>query len=128
MWESYAPEKIDLAKKSGKPAILDFYADWCIPCHELEHYTYSNPAVIQALEPFVRLKVDVTNPRTPEAIEPIERFEVVGVPTVLFLDPHGKEVKNSRITGFAPPAEFLKMVEEVQKTFKRETSKETVKV
>src|SRR3989338_420101 len=49
---------------------------WCIPCHELEHFTYSDPAVIKALTPFTRLKVDATNPDTDEALEPLERFDI----------------------------------------------------
>ena len=99
--------------KSGI-SIVDFYADWCLPCHELEQYTYTDPEVIQTLESFVRLKVDATNPDTSEALEPIERFEILGVPTILFLDPDGKEVPRTRITGFVPPREFLKRIEQVQ--------------
>ncbi|OGX05005.1 MAG: hypothetical protein A3G87_10415 [Omnitrophica bacterium RIFCSPLOWO2_12_FULL_50_11] len=112
-WEAYAARKIDLAREAQKPVILDFYADWCIPCHELERFTYSNPKVIEALEPFTRLKVDATDPTTEEAAEPIERFDVVGVPTILFLDWEGNEVKNTRITGYVPPEVFLESVEEV---------------
>ncbi|MBI4372873.1 MAG: thioredoxin fold domain-containing protein [Candidatus Omnitrophica bacterium] len=108
VWEPYSGGKVKMAKEMRKPVVIDFYADWCIPCHELERYTYSNQAVIQALEPFVRLKVDATNPNTKEALEPIEKFDVIGVPTILFLDPDGKEVPEARITGYVPPAEFLK--------------------
>ena len=71
----------------------------------------------------MRLKMDVTNPNTPEAMKPIERFEVVGVPTIVFLDPKGNEVRKSRITGYVPPAEFLKVLQPVQKTFEKEKSK-----
>ena len=114
VWEPYAPQKITFARESGKPVVIDFYADWCLPCHELEQYTYTDPEVIQTLESFVRLKVDATNPDTSEALEPIERFEILGVPTILFLDPDGKEVPRTRITGFVPPREFLKRIEQVQ--------------
>jgi thiol:disulfide interchange protein DsbD len=116
LWETYAPEKITAAQKEGRPVVIDFYADWCLPCHELEQYTYTDPEVINALELFVRLKVDATNPDTSEALEPIERFEILGVPTVLFLDEGGKEVPKTRITGFVPAREFLKRLEPVQAT------------
>lgn len=107
VWEPYSAEKITLAAQAGKPVVIDFFADWCIPCHELDQFTYSDKKVIQALEPFVRLKADVTNPKTKAALEPIERFEVVGVPTVLFLDSNSREVTSARITGFVPPDDFL---------------------
>ena len=122
-WEPYQLEKLTAAHKLGKPAVIDFYADWCLPCHELERYTYSNPNVIQALEPYVRLKADVTNPKTEKAIEPVDRFNILGVPTILFLDPKGKEIPDSRITGFVPPAEFLKHLKNIEASFKNEVSK-----
>jgi thioredoxin:protein disulfide reductase len=112
-WEMYAVEKLELARQEGKPVIVDIYADWCIPCHELDRYTYTNQRVIEALEPFVRLKVDATNPKSPEALAPIERFEAVGVPTILFLDSQGNEVADTRIIGYVPPEVFLESVERV---------------
>ncbi|MBI4368480.1 MAG: thioredoxin family protein [Candidatus Omnitrophica bacterium] len=113
VWETYTPEKLALAAQAKKPVVIDFFADWCLPCHELERYTYSNSEVIDALTPFARLKVDATNPNTPESLEPVNRFDVVGVPTVLFLDPNGKEIAGTRITGYVPPAEFLEIVDTV---------------
>ena len=121
VWEPYTVEKVSLAKTSGQAVVIDFFADWCLPCHELERYTYTDPEVIRALEPFVRLKADVTNPKTEEAMEPVDRFEILGVPTVLFLDRKGKEVPGTRITGYAPPREFLKSVELLADQVKHET-------
>lgn len=107
VWEMFRAERIEEAKAAGRPVIMDFYADWCIPCHELDQYTYSDKQVIEALTGFVRLKVDLTDPDQGEAMEAIGRFDIVGVPTIVFLDPQGKEVKEARLTGFAPPEEFL---------------------
>lgn len=112
-WEAYSSEKVAAAAQQKKPVVIDFFADWCIPCHELDQFTYSNQKVIQALEPFVRLKADVTNPKTKAALEPIERFDVIGVPTVLFLDSNGREVPSARITGFVPPGNFLEALQMV---------------
>ncbi len=118
VWEKYSKGKLELAKQKGKSVVIDFYADWCIPCHELERYTYSDPEVIKALDPFVRLKVDATNPNSEEALEPIETFEILGVPTVLFLDLAGKEVPKTRLTGYVPPAEFLESIKPILKLIK----------
>lgn len=110
VWEEYSAEKLSMAKEQGKPVVVDFYADWCIPCHELERYTYSDADVIEALGPFVKLKVDVSDPSVQKALEPIERFDISGVPTILFLDAAGREVPKTRLTGYLPPAEFLEHV------------------
>jgi len=91
--------------------VMDFYADWCIPCHELDQFTYSDKRVIQGLERFARFKVDLTAPDEPEVEKMIEKFEIVGVPTILFLDPGGREVKENRVTGFINAKEFLKLLE-----------------
>lgn len=111
IWESFAPEKLTQAVQAGKPVVMDFYADWCIPCHELDQFTYTDPTVIEKLDGFVRMKVDLTNPTDP-AIEALtEKFEIVGVPTILFLNEKGEEVKGTRITGFVPAKEFMEILE-----------------
>ncbi len=106
-WEPYRTEIISQAREAGQPVVLDFFADWCIPCHELDRFTYTDRRVIQALEGFRRLKVDMTDPNTDLADEVTERFQILGVPTILFLDPRGEEIPKSRITGFVSADEWL---------------------
>ena len=110
MWESFEPHKLDEAKQAGQPVIMDFFADWCIPCHELDQFTYSDEKVMEALQLFKKIKVDATDPDRPETAEILEAFDIIGVPTVLFLDTDGREIKEARITGFVPPKELIAIV------------------
>jgi thiol:disulfide interchange protein DsbD len=111
VWESYTAEKVAQAEQAGKPVIMDFYADWCIPCHELDQFTYTDPKVIKLLSDFVRLKVDLTNPTDPALEKLIEDMEILGVPTILFLDAKGKEVRGARVTGLIPADELIDILE-----------------
>lgn len=112
VWEKYSPQKMEQAVAAKKPVIMDFYADWCIPCHELDQWTYRDPKVIKLLKPFARFKVDLTSPEDEVLEALIDQYEIQGVPTVLFLDTDGKEVKEARITGFVPAKEFVEIFEE----------------
>lgn len=111
-WESYTPEKIEQAVASEKPVILDFYADWCVPCLELDRITFTDPKVISALQSYRTIKVDLTDYESPEAEELRKQYDVAGVPTIIFLDENGEEIKNARIVGFVDAGEFLKRMPE----------------
>ncbi|MCW2486461.1 protein-disulfide reductase DsbD [Candidatus Symbiopectobacterium sp. NZEC127] len=84
---------------SQRPAMLDLYADWCVACKEFEKYTFSDAAVKQALAGFQLLQADVTaNNAQQNAL--LKKFQVMGLPTILFFDSNGREIPDSRITGF----------------------------
>ncbi|MBI4711114.1 MAG: thioredoxin family protein [Candidatus Omnitrophica bacterium] len=110
VWEKYRAGILEEASASGQPVILDFYADWCIPCHELDQFTYSDPKVIAMLRSFRKIKVDATSADTEEIHEVINRFDIFGVPTILFLDEKGSEVPSLRMNGFVGPEEFMSAV------------------
>jgi len=123
LWEPYSDTRLALARQNAQPVIMDFYADWCIPCHELDRFTYTDSRVIKTLDGFARLKVDMTRPDDPNTAAAMEKFEIVGVPTIIFLDPSGKEVPETRVTGFIPPDEFMGLVESsVAPAFKKTQS------
>lgn len=115
VWEVYTEQKAAEAKAANKPLVIDFYADWCIPCHELDERTYTDPKVIEGLSGFVRLKVDMTNADNPESVKIAEKYGIIGVPTILFIGTDGKEVEGAKITGFVTPDEFLKLLDSSEK-------------
>ncbi len=93
------------ATADGKTAMLDFYADWCVSCKEMESYTFSDPAVQKVLNNAVLLKSDVTaNNEQDKAL--LKQFGLIGPPAILFFDKEGKEKKGYRIVGFLPAEKF----------------------
>jgi thiol:disulfide interchange protein DsbD len=112
-WEPYSEKRLTEAKADGQPVIMDFYADWCIPCLELDRNTFTNLEVAKETQDFVRLKVDLTHFDSPEAEELRKRFNISGVPTIVFLREDGTEHVDSRIIGFVPPKEFVKKTKAV---------------
>ena len=96
---------------AGKPAMLDFYADWCISCKEMERDTFTDPAVRAALANVTLLQADVTaNDADDQAL--LQRFGIFGPPTIAFWRADGVEQKNYRVVGFMPAAEFAKVAAE----------------
>ncbi|MEX1138448.1 MAG: cytochrome c biogenesis protein CcdA [Bacteroidota bacterium] len=113
-WQPHSPDLVAEAQASGKPVMMDFYADWCIPCLELDRRTFTDPSVIAASEEFVRLKVDLTRFDSPESEALRKQFDIAGVPTIVFLDRTGSEVLSSRVVGYLPPDEFLEKMQNVE--------------
>lgn len=98
------------AAMEGKPLIVDFYADWCVACVELDHKTYNRPEVLTRSEKFVNLKMDFTT-QTDWTREMAEKYQVLGMPTVIFFNPQGVEVE--RFVGFKNAAEVSAIMDRV---------------
>ncbi|MBP3192514.1 protein-disulfide reductase DsbD family protein [Natronogracilivirga saccharolytica] len=113
-WESFDQSRLAEARESGNPVVLDFYADWCIPCLELERITFTDSRVVDATDDMVRMKVDLTQFDSPESEELRREFDVAGVPTIVFLDEQGNEVADARVVGFVGPDEFISRVNKVK--------------
>jgi thiol:disulfide interchange protein DsbD len=97
------------ATAAGKPAMLDFYADWCTSCKEMEKYTFTDASVQAALANAVLLQADVTaNDADDKAL--LAHFEIFGPPTIAFFGADGVERKNFRLVGFAPAPRFSEHV------------------
>ena len=102
---------IAAAAAEGRPAMLDFYADWCVSCKEMERYTFTDAAVQAALANAVLLKADVTaNDEADQAL--LRRFEIFGPPTIAFWGRDGVERKNYRVVGFMKADEFARVAAE----------------
>jgi thiol:disulfide interchange protein DsbD len=107
MLQTQAQIDLSVGKSTDKPTIIDFYADWCAQCKELDKYTYIDPKVIELSKKFNNIKVDLT-----KGDKDIEgKFKIQGLPVVSFIDKNGKEMEDLRITGFLKPDEFVKVME-----------------
>ncbi len=113
-WQSYDPAVLDRAKQEGRPVILEFYADWCVPCKELERFTFSDQRVIELTEAFVRLRVDLSNYDSPKSVNLRREFKVTGVPEIMFLDTQGSEVRDARVIGFLSANDFLQRLKKAR--------------
>jgi len=95
----------ELASAAGRPVMVDFYADWCVSCKEMEKYTFSDEGVRTDLGDFELLKADVTaNTADHQAL--LRRFGIFGPPTTAFFDADGRECRNFRLVGFVPADDF----------------------
>lgn len=103
--------KLGRAIADGNSVMVDLYADWCVACKEFEKYTFPDPAVIDALGNTVWMQIDLTE-NTPTSIEFQEAFSVLGLPTILFFDTTGSELKSARVTGFMKAAPFAQHVKQ----------------
>jgi thiol:disulfide interchange protein DsbD len=95
-----------LAQTGGKTVLLDFYADWCVSCKEMEHLTFVDPVVMAKLAGSILLQVDVTaNDADDKAM--LKRFNLFGPPGIILFDAHGLEIADSRVIGYQNAEKFI---------------------
>jgi thiol:disulfide interchange protein DsbD len=99
-----------LAGANGKHAMLDFYADWCVSCKEMEKLTFSDPRVRDRMSNMLLLQADVTaNDADDKAL--LKRFKLFGPPGIIFFDPQAREVKDARVIGYQNAERFLESLQ-----------------
>lgn len=113
-WTAYDDGHLAEAKKLGKPVLIDFSAEWCLPCKELDHETFSPPEVIDATSDVMRLRADLTLSGSNEVKSLRKQYEISGVPTVVFIAADGRERRDLRIFGFVTAEDFLSRVNKLK--------------
>jgi len=109
-WQPFSGEGVESAHDAGRPVVIDFVADWCIPCHEMDQTTFADPKVRAEAERFEMFRADITQ-ETDDNTELTDRYRVRGVPTIIVLDDAGTEVK--RLAGYTGGEELLQVMRNV---------------
>jgi thiol:disulfide interchange protein DsbD len=90
--------------------MLDFYADWCVSCKEMERFTFTDPQVRERLKHALLLQADVTA-NSPADRELLKRFRLFGPPGIVFFDAQGREIEGLRVIGFQDAPRFLQSLQ-----------------
>lgn len=111
-WQDYTNEKFETAKLNGQPIIIDFYADWCAACKELELITFTDPKVKEALKDFNLFKFDAT--KDSAALNELKsKYKIVGLPTLIFYDRKGELRPDLTLTEFEKPFKFIERLKKI---------------
>ncbi len=113
-WQPYSETALTDAKAAGKPVLVDFSADWCEPCHRLDRLVFSKQKVADAAADFVALRVDMTDEKSPPAVELATKYAVFGYPTIVFIGRDGQERLRLRLFGVELADDFIKRLNAVK--------------
>lgn len=116
-WQAFTSEALEAARSAGKPAVVDFRADWCLPCIEMERTTFLAGEVAERSRDFVMLRADVTE-MTKDSEAMLSRYGVLGVPTTLFFRADGTE--HRRMVGYIAPADFTRLLDETREAARKD--------
>lgn len=112
-WRTSFDEALAEAQRDGKPMLLDFSAEWCGACQELNHRVFADPRVEAKLAEFVTVRVDLTRP-TRDADAVATRYGVTELPTLLFLDAEGRLLADKTVVGIPSTAAFLRRLDAIR--------------
>jgi len=99
-----------ILRTAGMPVMLDFYADWCVSCKEMETFTFTDARVRQKMDAMLLLQADVTA-NTDEHKALLKRFSLFGPPGIVFFDAQGREIRGLRVIGYQDAGRFLKTLD-----------------
>ena len=112
-WQGYSPEILSQARATDMPVIIDFFADWCIPCKELDKFTFTDRRVLEYSSQMIMIKADLTHFQNDETRQLREKFDIKGVPTIVFLDRSGQEIPVLRLVGYEDADKFIERMQQV---------------
>jgi len=109
-WQEYSADLFAQLNSEGRPAIVDFYADWCVSCIELDKRTFTDERVLAKSKEFVMIKIEetISSPLTPDEEKLAQSLQISGFPTVAFFGPDGRELRDLRLITFEKAGPFLK--------------------
>jgi len=114
-WHPYSTQLLAESAQKQKPVIIDFYANWCAPCRELDQITFHHPDIVRlSQDDFVMVKVDLTRKDAQKFDPLLKEYDIKGVPTVVFIDAAGIERTDLRLIDFMEPDEFLNRMVSLQ--------------